>query len=406
MAKDLVLKIINNNGVDVTDSRDVAKMIGKAHKTLMRDIRSYINHINKNNEIKKNDEGTKVYPQDFFIESTYTSSQNKIQPCYLITKKGCEFIGNKLNGKKGTEFTAQYVNAFNDMKEALQEVETTVQKNGSLTEKEWNNIKKKSKYLTENIHSRKSTRDYIKGCDLMHLQDIIDEVYEVAKPCRGEIRYEILNSAIKTLKEISSQYDYSNPMNTFIKTVANDGVIKLQSIHTEKLVRETNNKDKKINSLKSDIDEAKNNALKKEKELLDIKEKYDPNKFWTTLNYHPFSVNYMYDDNQITDSYQRWIDNFPKNKLHSKEEYEQKANIDFNKPIVIYVKYRNLSKFDTDNLSKSLIDYIFNRYLLVDDSIVKGKVEFTQEHCKSYEDGQIRFTLRNMTNDEIHKLDD
>lgn len=160
------------------------------------------------------------------------------------------------------------------------------------------------------------------------------------------------------------------------------------------------------NKLKSELDEAKNNALKKEKELMDIKEKYDPNKFWTTLNYHPFSVNYMYDDNQITTAYQKWIDNFPKNKLHSKEEYEQKANIDFNKPIVIYVKYRNLSKFDTDNLSKSFIDYLFNRHFLVDDSIVKGKVEFTQEHCRSYEDGQIRFTLRNMTDDEIHRLDD
>ena len=158
--------------------------------------------------------------------------------------------------------------------------------------------------------------------------------------------------------------------------------------------------------LKNELDEVKNNALKKEKELMDIKEKYDPNKFWTTLNYHPFSVNYMYDDNQITTAYQKWIDNFPKEKLHSKEEYEQKANIDFNKPIVIYVKYRNLSKFDTDNLSKSLIDYIFNRHLLVDDSIVKGKVEFTKKHCDSYKDGKIKFTLRNMTDDEIHRLDD
>ena len=162
-------------------------------------------------------------------------------------------------------------------------------------------------------------------------------------------------------------------------------------------------KNKKLNK---ELDEVKNNILKKEKELMDIKEKYDPDKFWTTLDYHPFSVNYMYKDNQITSAYQRWIDNFPTEKLHSKEEYEKRANIDFNKPIVIYVKYRNLSKFDLDNLSKSLIDYIFNRHFLVDDSIVKGKVEFTKEHCKSYEDGQIRFTLRNMTDDEIHRLTD
>lgn len=251
MAKDLILNIINSNGVDVTESREVAKMIGKTHKNLIRDIRGYIKDMNKN------EDGSKVIPQDFFIESTYISSQNKTLTCFLITKKGCEFIANKLTGKKGTKFTAQYVNAFNDMREALQEVETTVQKNGVLTEKEWNSIKKKSKYLTENIHSGKSTREYIKGCDLMHLQDVIDEIYDIAKPCRGEVRYEILNSAIKTLKEISSQYDYSNPINTFIKTVANDGVIKLQSIQTEKLVRGTNNKDKKIDSLKSELEALK-----------------------------------------------------------------------------------------------------------------------------------------------------
>lgn len=159
------------------------------------------------------------------------------------------------------------------------------------------------------------------------------------------------------------------------------------------------------NKLKNELDEAKNNILQKERELLDIKEKYDPNGFWTILDYHPFSVNYMYDNNQITDSYQRWIDNFPKNKLHSKEEYEKRANIDFSKPIVIYLRYRNLPKFDTDNLSKSFIDYLFNRHFLVDDSIVKGKVEFTKEHCDSYKDGKIAFTLRNMTDDEIHRLD-
>ena len=158
--------------------------------------------------------------------------------------------------------------------------------------------------------------------------------------------------------------------------------------------------------LKNELDEANNNILKKEKELLDIKEKFDPNGFWSTLDYHPFSVNYMYKNNQITPEYQRWIDNFPKSKLHSKEEYEQRANIDFNKPIVIYVKYRNMSKFDLDNLSKSLIDYLFNRHFLVDDSIVKGKVEFTKEHCDSYADGKIKFTLRNMTDDEIARLDD
>ena len=253
---DLILTIINNNGVDVTDSRDVAKMLGKTHSNLMRDIRSCIRDMKKEANSEKSNVNS-ANSQDLFIESTYKDSQNKTQSCYLITQKGCEVIAHKMKGKKATQFTVKYVEAFHEMKDALQEVETTVQKNGVLTEQEWNNIKKKSKYLTENIHSGKSTRDYIKGYDLMHLQDVIDEIYEVAKPCRGEIRYEILNNAIKTLKEISSQYDYSNPTNTFIKTVANNGVIKLQSIHTEKLVRGINNKDRKINDLKSEIETLK-----------------------------------------------------------------------------------------------------------------------------------------------------
>lgn len=44
-------------------------------------------------------------------------SQNKTQPCYNVTHKGCEFIANKLTGIKGTEFTARYVNRFHELEE-------------------------------------------------------------------------------------------------------------------------------------------------------------------------------------------------------------------------------------------------------------------------------------------------
>ena len=35
------LQVIQNNGVEVVDSREVAEMIGKNHKELLRDIRNY-----------------------------------------------------------------------------------------------------------------------------------------------------------------------------------------------------------------------------------------------------------------------------------------------------------------------------------------------------------------------------
>ena len=42
-------------------------------------------------------------------------------PCYNVTKKGCEFIAHKMTGVKGTAFTAQYINRFHDMEQALEQ---------------------------------------------------------------------------------------------------------------------------------------------------------------------------------------------------------------------------------------------------------------------------------------------
>ncbi|MEE6662442.1 Rha family transcriptional regulator [Limosilactobacillus fermentum] len=97
-----IIKQVNDQ--DVMDSRDVAKMIGKIHRHLMRDIRRYINDL---------EESPKLDSRKLFIESSYVSQQGKELPCYLLTKQGCEFVANKLTGKKGTIFTATYVGLFN-----------------------------------------------------------------------------------------------------------------------------------------------------------------------------------------------------------------------------------------------------------------------------------------------------
>lgn len=60
---------------------------------------------------------SKIEPSEFFIPSTYTDSTGRELPCFLVTKKGCEFIANKLTGEKGTKFTALYVTRFNIMEE-------------------------------------------------------------------------------------------------------------------------------------------------------------------------------------------------------------------------------------------------------------------------------------------------
>lgn len=92
-------------------SMEVADMVEKDHNKLLRDIRVYVEQLGLSN----------IGHTDFFQESTYINSQNKELPCYLVTKKGCEFIGNKLTGIKGTEFTAKYINRFHDMEDTIKQ---------------------------------------------------------------------------------------------------------------------------------------------------------------------------------------------------------------------------------------------------------------------------------------------
>lgn len=90
------------------NSREIAEMLEKEHKQLMREIRNIVEVL----------EGEKISPSMYFIQNEYINSQNKKQPCYLITKMGCEMLGNKQPGEKGILFTARYVKRFNEMEQS------------------------------------------------------------------------------------------------------------------------------------------------------------------------------------------------------------------------------------------------------------------------------------------------
>lgn len=103
------LKAYDFHGKKVIDSRDAAVMVEREHKELMKSIRLYSGYLGEGG----------ISPSDFFIESTYITAQNKEAPNFLITKKGCDMIANKMTGKKGVLFTAAYVSAFEEMRQAL-----------------------------------------------------------------------------------------------------------------------------------------------------------------------------------------------------------------------------------------------------------------------------------------------
>ncbi|HGZ6384299.1 TPA: Rha family transcriptional regulator, partial [Staphylococcus aureus] len=106
------LQIVEQNETHYVDSREVAEMIGKRHDNLVRDIKGYIKVL---------EDSSKLSSHNFFEESTYVNSQNKVQPCYLLTKKGCDIVANKMTGSKGILFTATYVDAFHKMDEYIKQ---------------------------------------------------------------------------------------------------------------------------------------------------------------------------------------------------------------------------------------------------------------------------------------------
>ena len=104
------LQVISNNNELFVDSREVAEMVEKQHKHLIRDIENYQSVILQSPNLD---------PTNYFVESTYIGANNRATKHYLLTKKGCDMVANKMTGEKGILFTATYVNAFHEMEAAL-----------------------------------------------------------------------------------------------------------------------------------------------------------------------------------------------------------------------------------------------------------------------------------------------
>lgn len=129
-------------------SMEVAEMVEKTHDNLIKSIRRYSKYIDesnisldavKNNAVEneigdnavKNDaveinernfapvKSEMIDLQEFWTESKYKDEKGQIRPCYNITKKGCEFIAHKCTGRKGTVFTARYINRFHEMEHEI-----------------------------------------------------------------------------------------------------------------------------------------------------------------------------------------------------------------------------------------------------------------------------------------------
>lgn len=96
-------------------SLEVAEMMGISHKELLRKLNGSTDRKGICSILAEN----QMEPSNYFVPSTYTDGSGKENPCYKITKMGCDFLANKFTGEKGILFTAKYVKRFSEMEEQL-----------------------------------------------------------------------------------------------------------------------------------------------------------------------------------------------------------------------------------------------------------------------------------------------
>jgi len=94
-------------GKVVVSSKDVAEKFNKPHRYTLIKIRTLSEQI-----------GEELGGQTFCL-SSYVSEQNKVLPCYDITRDGFTLLAMGFTGKEALQWKIKYMQAFNKMEAML-----------------------------------------------------------------------------------------------------------------------------------------------------------------------------------------------------------------------------------------------------------------------------------------------
>ena len=211
-----------------------------------------------------------------------------------------------------------------------------------------------------------------------NIETLYNEFIDFTKTMKATDAITAYDSAIKGLEEFKV-----NAASDAYKMLALEKIQELTALKLTKKNRINGglkaHKTKRIDSLENEIEEWRNYAFSL----------YPQDDEFIEIDIHPFSINSMYAINYKGEkvrsrAYNRWINNFPSitfPKLESDKIYR------------IYLEYENKQEFDTDNLSKSIVDQIV-RITGVDDSNFITVSSTTINHVNSYEDGKIYVAIK------------
>ncbi len=168
-----VIGFTNSNELYL-DSRDVSEMMDIKHFNLMQKIVGISTNLDELN----------FQVVNYWTESSYKDKKNETRKCYLITRKGCEFLANKTTGIKGDMFTALYINKFHEMENELNQPKLPTDFKSALIrlleEVEHNErLELENKELTSTIEIQKPNVEFA-----TKIQDDNEELYDMGSVCR------------------------------------------------------------------------------------------------------------------------------------------------------------------------------------------------------------------------------
>lgn len=239
-----MLTILNRDGILLVGSLEVAEMTSKRHDHLLRDIGIYVSILSAEPNFGVS---------DFFIQDTYRDSTGRKLPCYLLTKKGCDMVANKMTGEKGVLFTAAYVTKFEEMEKQPDTSQLSPQLQFMIQmEQRQNALETTVTQLSEGLTAIPSSakvvdtiNEYARWTRLGH-NEIYNKVYDILKDRHGiDVRQRVQNERDRIQAEYNkrtgkwyAESTLKNKVNGIDVMVREECLDKFQSILSGMLAKE------------------------------------------------------------------------------------------------------------------------------------------------------------------------
>ncbi len=367
---------VDENGRIVTNSLKVADYYGKAPKSVLRKIREFTDLI------------PELLDRHNFVPTTYVDDCGRKQPIYLMDRQGFSMLVNKFTGDEATKFTYKYTKAFEEMAEELEHRrEVSLDTVKALSEKD---EKEQRKKLLKSYFGKRKTVTTFKVCSFEEFSGLVSLFDEYLGQIRNaEDKRVEYNRFIQGLTKNRNSLSTADKMYLPKITLYSHYI---QEFANKKSASENKSYGQKIRYKEETI-----------RDLDDFISRLNPKlEEYMVVNKHGFSNNYMYHNiiNEKTDDtitvktkrYKNWIDTFPNYQLDDKENLD----VDWDKPIEVFLKFDCLGKFDVQNLSKSAIDQIITKVYEEDDNIVEKVMTGRNKIVDSYNEGKIYVFIRNV----------